>query len=84
MQRLFEQRTWRDYQCQLAKEGRSRNSETDRQLFARIVGRACGIGSIRADVPADGEFTVDCGGIEYAAEVSATPFYDPTNSRLKS
>ena len=52
--------------------------------YGYTLGRACGIGFVRAEVLADGEFTVDCGGIEYTAEVSATPFYDPTNIRLKS
>lgn len=51
--------------------------------YGYTLGRACGIGFVRADVPAQGEFSIDCGGVEYAADVSATPFYDPTNARLR-
>jgi glycine cleavage system aminomethyltransferase T len=32
----------------------------------------------------DGEYTIDCGGVEYPVELSEKPFFDPTNSRLKS
>jgi glycine cleavage system aminomethyltransferase T/glycine/D-amino acid oxidase-like deaminating enzyme len=51
--------------------------------YGYTIGRACGIGYVMSDAPEDGPFVVDCGGREYEADVSAQPFYDPTNSRLK-
>lgn len=50
--------------------------------YGYTLGRACGIGYVRADAPAQGPFRVDCGGVRYEADLSPTPFYDPTNARL--
>jgi 4-methylaminobutanoate oxidase (formaldehyde-forming) len=52
--------------------------------YGYTLGRACGIARIHADAPLDGEYTIDCGGVEYPVELSEKPFFDPTNSRLKS
>lgn len=51
--------------------------------YGYTLRRACGIGQIDFDAPEDGNFVIDCGGTEYPAEVSAAPFYDPSNGRLK-
>ncbi len=51
--------------------------------YGYTLGRACGVGYVAADAPDDGGYTVDCGGREVEADVSSTPFYDPTNSRLR-
>ncbi len=51
--------------------------------YGFTLGRACGIGYLDPGVPLDGSFTVDCGGEHHDAEVSARPFYDPTNARLR-
>ena len=63
--------------------------------YGYTIGRACGIGYVLVDTvdPVDtvdtvdtvdsGTFTVDCGGIEYEADLSERPFYDPANIRLK-
>jgi 4-methylaminobutanoate oxidase (formaldehyde-forming) len=51
--------------------------------YGYTLGRACGIGSIAADTPEDGEFFVDCGGLRVPADISSRPFYDPANVRLK-
>jgi 4-methylaminobutanoate oxidase (formaldehyde-forming) len=51
--------------------------------YGYTIGRACGIGYVTSDAPESGEYAIDCGGREYAAEISAVPFYDPTNSRLR-
>ena len=51
--------------------------------YGYTIGRACGIAIIDAGVADDAEFSVDCGGVRVAAEVSPQPFYDPTNERMK-
>ncbi len=51
--------------------------------YGHTIGRACGIGFVEADLPDEGPFAVDCAGVVYEADVSSTPFYDPTNSRLR-
>jgi 4-methylaminobutanoate oxidase (formaldehyde-forming) len=51
--------------------------------YGYTIGRACGIGYVRSDAPEDGDYSVDCGGREYEADVSGEPFYDPANSRLR-
>ena len=51
--------------------------------YGYTLGRACGIGSIAADTPEDGEFLVDRGGVQVPADISSRPFYDPANARLK-
>ncbi len=51
--------------------------------YGYTLGRACGIGYVQHDTPESGQFTVDCGGQLVDADLSAEPFYDPTNSRMK-
>ncbi len=51
--------------------------------YGYTLGRACGIAMITADTPDTGRFTIECGSIEYDADVSSTPFYDPENARLR-
>lgn len=51
--------------------------------YGHTLGRACGIGLVDADTPADGDFSVDCGGTRVAADLSPRPFYDPAGARLK-
>ena len=50
--------------------------------YGYTIGRACGIGYVSSDTPDNATFTVDCGGTEYAADLSGRPFYDPDNHRL--
>ncbi len=52
--------------------------------YGHTIGGACGLGYIGGDVPAGSTFSVDCAGTLVPAEVSDTPFYDPTNARLRS
>ncbi|TCC36452.1 GcvT family protein [Kribbella speibonae] len=51
--------------------------------YGYTIGRACGIGVIDADTPEAGDFHIDCGGVCVPADVSARPFYDPDNQRLR-
>ena len=52
--------------------------------YGYTLGRACGIGFVASDVADDGAFTIDCGGVEYQADVSRESFYDPANERLRA
>jgi 4-methylaminobutanoate oxidase (formaldehyde-forming) len=51
--------------------------------YGYTLGRACGIAVVDADVGDDATFSVDCGGLITAAEVSRRPFYDPEGTRLR-
>ncbi|NYV72760.1 FAD-dependent oxidoreductase [Streptomyces sp. UH6] len=51
--------------------------------YGYTLGRACGIGLIDADVPVEGDFSVDCGGVRVAADISLRPFFDPDSTRMK-
>jgi len=52
--------------------------------YGYTLGRACGIARIRTGVPDDARFSVLCGSVEFEADVSLAPFYDPAGIRLKS
>jgi glycine cleavage system aminomethyltransferase T/glycine/D-amino acid oxidase-like deaminating enzyme len=59
--------------------------------YGHTLGAACGIGFLRADLPADGGYLpadggylLDCGGDLHPATVGDRPFYDPGNLRLRS
>jgi 4-methylaminobutanoate oxidase (formaldehyde-forming) len=43
--------------------------------YGYTLGRACGIGRIRADVDLSASFTVDCGGQVHAADISLHPLW---------
>jgi glycine cleavage system aminomethyltransferase T/glycine/D-amino acid oxidase-like deaminating enzyme len=51
--------------------------------YGYTLGRACGIGYVTTEAPEDGRYTIDCGGHQVEAEISAQPWYDPSNSRMK-
>ena len=51
--------------------------------YGHTVGGACGLGYVRAGVPAGPAFAVDCAGTRVPATVSDVPFYDPESTRLR-
>ena len=51
--------------------------------FGHTLGSSVGIGRIIRDVPLEASFTVRSRGHFYPILVSARPFYDPTNSRMR-
>ena len=52
--------------------------------YGHTIGGACGLGSVVGDLPPGTDYVVDCAGHRVPAEVSDTPFYDATNTRLRS
>ena len=52
--------------------------------YGHTVGGAVGLAYVLADVPHGDGFIVDCAGIQVPATISDTPFYDPSNARLRS
>ena len=52
--------------------------------YGHTVGAACGLAYIRGEAPAGAGYEVDCAGARVPATVSDTPFYDPTNARLRA
>lgn len=56
--------------------------------YGHTPGRAVRIADLGIDIEWDetgpvGNFTVDCGGTQVPADLSARPFYDPDNTRMK-
>ncbi len=51
--------------------------------YGYTLGRACGIGWIKGDLPATGMAQVTCAGSVVDADLATTPFYDPTNERMR-
>jgi glycine cleavage system aminomethyltransferase T/glycine/D-amino acid oxidase-like deaminating enzyme len=52
--------------------------------YGHTLGRACGLATVGTDVDLSGAFEVDCGGTREPAEISVTPFYDPSGDRLRA
>ena len=52
--------------------------------YGHTIGGACGLGYLAADHAAGDQYVVDCGGRFVPAQISETPFYDPSGSRLRS
>jgi 4-methylaminobutanoate oxidase (formaldehyde-forming) len=52
--------------------------------YGHTVGAACGLAYVRGDAPAGAGYEVDCAGTHVAATVSDTPYFDPTNARLRA
>ncbi|MEI6405571.1 MAG: FAD-dependent oxidoreductase [Actinomycetes bacterium] len=51
--------------------------------YGHTVGAACGVAYIKAHLPSDGDYIVDCAGQLSTAVVSDQAFYDPTNGKLR-
>jgi heterotetrameric sarcosine oxidase gamma subunit len=52
--------------------------------YGHTIGAACGLAYVHGDAPAESGYEIDCAGTRIPATVSATPFYDPTNARLRA